>query len=71
MSEFKPVRRCVCLNVTFEEMVAAGIHSVEHAGETFGAGTRCGTCRPYIERMTVTGETEFEVLELRRETGAQ
>jgi bacterioferritin-associated ferredoxin len=52
------------LGRTFAELKAAGVRSVEEAAERFGAGTRCGTCRPYIARMTETGETAFPILPL-------
>ena len=37
--------------------------SVEEIAERFGCSTKCGFCRPYIERMLITGETEFAVID--------
>jgi len=56
-----PIRRCVCFNVTFEELSEAGVATLEEASERFGCGTKCGTCRPYITKMLVTGETAFSI----------
>ncbi|RYG39249.1 (2Fe-2S)-binding protein [bacterium] len=56
-----PIRRCVCANVTFEELQEAGIESLEEAQDRFGASTYCETCVPYILRMLKTGQTAFPV----------
>jgi bacterioferritin-associated ferredoxin len=55
---------------TFAELQAAGVRSVEEAAARFGAGTRCGSCRPYIARMIETGEVAFPVLPLDAENPA-
>jgi len=47
--------------VTFEELADAGVASLEEASEKFGCGTKCGTCRPYITKMLLTGETAFSI----------
>jgi bacterioferritin-associated ferredoxin len=57
-----PVRRCVCFDTTFAELLEAGVKSVEEAAERFGCGTKCGTCRPYIQLMVETGQSAFAVL---------
>jgi bacterioferritin-associated ferredoxin len=57
------VDRCVCLNVTFEVLLA---HHREHGGDfedlqrAYGCGRGCGYCRPYILDMLSTGRTRFE-----------
>lgn len=58
----RPVRRCVCFNVTFATLKAEGVDSLEEAARRFGCGTKCGTCRPYIAEMIRTGETAFPIL---------
>jgi len=60
--DLKPVRRCVCFDKTFAQLKEAGVTSVDEAGERFGCGTKCGTCRPYIQLMVETGETAFPVI---------
>jgi bacterioferritin-associated ferredoxin len=57
-----PVRRCVCADVTFEELKLADVTSLEDAAERFDVGIQCGTCRPYVELMIETGKTAFPVL---------
>ncbi|RYG46785.1 hypothetical protein EON79_09205 [bacterium] len=54
-----PIRRCVCANITFEELQEAGVQSLEEAQERFGASTYCETCVPYILLMLKTGRTAF------------
>ena len=58
----KPVKKCVCFDKTFAELKAAGIKSVEEAADRFGCSTKCGLCKPYIQKMLETGETEFAIL---------
>ncbi len=55
-----PIRRCVCAEVTFEELRQRGVRTVEEA-EDQGCGINCGLCRPYLQRMVETGETAFAV----------
>jgi len=55
----RPIKKCVCFDTTFAQLKEAGIKSVEEAAERFGCSTNCGLCKPYIEKMIETGETEF------------
>ncbi|MGV3614235.1 MAG: (2Fe-2S)-binding protein [Fimbriimonas sp.] len=57
-----PVRRCVCAEITFADLKAAGVQTVEEAGERFGAGLGCGSCLPYLRAMVATGRVAFPVL---------
>ena len=57
-SEQRPIRRCVCGDVTFEELKGLGVATLEDAGQ-FGCGVNCGLCQTYIARMIATGETAF------------
>lgn len=59
----RPVRMCVCFNKTFRELKLAGVTSLPDVVERFRCTTGCGQCKPYIELMLATGETEFAVLE--------
>ena len=56
------ISRCICRNVQFSELLplarAAGWSLPDLVRET-GCGGQCGLCRPYINRMLRTGETEF------------
>ena len=54
----RPIRRCVCADVTFEALLEGGVRTMEGA-ESQGCGVNCGLCRPYLQRMVDTGETAF------------
>lgn len=58
-----PVRRCVCADVSFAELRAAGVTTLEEASHWFNVANNCGLCRPYVERMLETGETAFGVIQ--------
>jgi NAD(P)H-nitrite reductase large subunit len=58
----KPVKQCVCFDKTFAELKASGAASLDEIIERFHCSTGCGLCRPYIQRMLATGETEFAVM---------
>ena len=58
--EYRPIRRCVCAGVSFEELKELGVKTMAEAAE-HECGINCGRCRPYIERMLETGETAFAV----------
>jgi bacterioferritin-associated ferredoxin len=47
--------------VTFEDLSEAGVATLEEASERFGCGTKCGSCRPYITKMLLTGEIAFSI----------
>lgn len=61
-SETVLVSRCICRGVPFSELLprarAAGWNLADLIRET-GCGGQCGLCRPYLNRMLATGETEF------------
>lgn len=57
------VRKCVCTDTTFETLLKGGVQSMKDIEDWFGCGLSCGLCRPYLERMLATGETEFEILD--------
>lgn len=59
----RPVRMCVCFDVTFEQLWAEGVRTVPEAQERYGCGTNCGACLPYLRRMEETGETRFAVIQ--------
>jgi bacterioferritin-associated ferredoxin len=58
------VNRCVCYRVPFTEMKevadANGIRDLETLQQRIFFGFKCGLCRPYVEQMLRTGQTEFE-----------
>ena len=45
--------------MTFAELKDSNLETIEEILEAYGSGGQCGLCRPYIERMLKTGETEF------------
>ena len=53
---------CVCSKMTFAEILASGVKTLDEAGERFGCGQGCRSCVQYLERMFQTGETEFPLL---------
>ena len=57
----KPIRKCVCFDTTFEVLRQSGLRTVEEIAKQYGCTTNCGLCKPYIERMLVSGETGFGV----------
>ena len=56
--DYRPIRRCVCASVTFEELKRLGVKSLSEAAD-HDCGITCGRCQPYILRMIETGETAF------------
>jgi NAD(P)H-nitrite reductase large subunit len=57
----KPIKRCVCHETTFQELKDSGLKTVEALATQFSCTTGCGLCKPYIELMLKTGETEFAI----------
>jgi bacterioferritin-associated ferredoxin len=61
-----PVRACICAGRTFSSLYAealrTGVTDLETLVCATGAGGGCGFCRPYLQRMLLTGETAFPVL---------
>jgi bacterioferritin-associated ferredoxin len=59
------VSRCICRDAPFDGLLvkarAFGWNLADLIRET-GCGAQCGLCRPYLERMLQTGETEFHEL---------
>jgi len=58
----RPVKQCVCYEITFLELKNSGVKTLDEVVLKFGCTTGCGLCQPYIERMLSTGETEFAVI---------
>jgi len=59
------VSRCVCLNVTFEEIKRIAVTEgggLVAAHRATGCGGRCGLCVPYMLLMLKPGETSFPVM---------
>lgn len=67
------VNRCVCVNITFERLLALhrehgwDLETLKH--ET-GCCTGCTTCEPYIRLTLRTGETSHPVLSPREAAAA-
>jgi hypothetical protein len=58
----KPVKRCVCGQISFARLYEAGVRSLEDA-HRHGAGLKCKACVPYLLHMIATGQTEFPIFE--------
>ncbi|MBX7150807.1 (2Fe-2S)-binding protein [bacterium] len=62
------VNRCVCENLTFEEMkkVVDRFHckTVGELQTRIKFGVNCRLCLPYVEKMIATGETHFDIIEM-------
>ncbi|MBS1492135.1 MAG: (2Fe-2S)-binding protein [Bacteroidetes bacterium] len=60
------INRCVCYNIKFEEikkiMVEHGFTTIEEVQNEIDVSKNCKLCRPYIEKMIETGETEFNYI---------
>jgi bacterioferritin-associated ferredoxin len=67
-----PVDRCVCFNLRFAEMqrhllsqkrggCADDTAMLDGLRATFGCGSGCAMCVPYIRAMLKTGRTAFAV----------
>ncbi len=60
-----PVDRCVCLKVTFAELLrlraetGAGFEKLQ---ERTGCGRGCGLCVPYVKAALATGRARLPVL---------
>jgi len=59
-----PVDRCICHNLSFEEIKIKAdrlqISTIEKLQELNICSTCCKICRPYIAEMLRTGETSFQ-----------
>ena len=59
------VSRCVCFDVSFEEMkqiiIRTGARDVDELRTHIQFGQKCELCVPYVEQIFETGETSFEV----------
>lgn len=59
------VDRCVCLNLSFDELKKLASDrslSADQLREQTGCGGGCGMCVPYIHVMMRTGETSMPVM---------
>ena len=60
------VKACICHEMSFAEMKILSeernFDTVEDVMQATDCGTGCGLCRPYIEKMLATGETEMELI---------
>lgn len=60
------IDRCVCYNVKFAEikkiMDDNGFTTIEEVQSLIDVSKNCKLCRPYIEKMMETGETEFNYI---------
>jgi bacterioferritin-associated ferredoxin len=60
------VDRCICHNLTFEELLRAArdgqIVSAAELSRRTGFGTKCGSCVAYVKRALRTGEVVFHEL---------
>jgi len=60
------INRCVCYNIKFSEvkkiMEENNFTSLEEVQKVVDVSKNCQLCRPYLERMLKTGETEFSYI---------
>jgi NAD(P)H-nitrite reductase large subunit len=62
-SEERPIVRCICFDVTFKDMLEEGCKSLSEVVERWSSSTKCGLCKPYIERTLATGEVRHAIIE--------
>ena len=57
------IDRCLCFQQSFQTLKAIAqrhqCQTLQELANYVDCGKKCGLCRPYIERMLVTGETIF------------
>lgn len=60
------INRCVCFNVKFADvkkiMYENGFTKLEEVQSVIDVSKNCKLCRPYLEKMLETGETEFNYI---------
>jgi len=60
------IDRCICFNVKFSEvkeiMEENNFTTIEEVQEVVVVSKNCKLCRPYLEKMVETGETEFNYI---------
>ena len=60
------IDKCICFNVKFSEvkkiMEDNNFTTIEEVQSVIDVSKNCLLCRPYIERMMQTGETEFDYI---------
>jgi bacterioferritin-associated ferredoxin len=60
------INRCVCYNIKFSEvkkiMEENNFTTLEEVQKVVDVSKNCQLCRPYLERMQKTGETEFSYI---------
>jgi bacterioferritin-associated ferredoxin len=65
-----PVDRCICHQITFEEIrriaEERGLETVEEIQAEKLSSTNCRLCQPYIEEMLETGQTVFSIGQVQR-----
>ncbi|HMQ69407.1 MAG TPA: (2Fe-2S)-binding protein [Ignavibacteria bacterium] len=57
------INKCVCFDTTFLEMKnimkTNDLKNIDELRKIKEVGTNCKLCVPYIEKMIITGQTEF------------
>ena len=60
------IDRCICFDVKFSEvkkiMEENDLKTIEEIQKLIDVSKNCKLCRPYIEKMIETGETEFNYI---------
>lgn len=60
------IDRCICFNVKFADvkkiMNDKRFNTLEEVQTVIDVSKNCKLCRPYIEKMIETGETEFNYI---------
>lgn len=60
------VSRCVCFDVSFEEMKQiidrTGARNLDELRAHIEFGQKCELCVPYVKKVCETGETSFEIV---------
>jgi bacterioferritin-associated ferredoxin len=60
------VDRCICFSKSFSELKSLaqqhGARDVAALQTVAEFGLRCGLCKPYVQRMLSTGQTDFAVM---------
>jgi bacterioferritin-associated ferredoxin len=61
-----PVTRCICFNVSFEELKSISekekIEDIEKLREKKEFGLNCGMCNHYVKMMLKSKKSSFDVI---------
>lgn len=67
MSTYRKIDRCICFNISFQEIkekIESENINIEEAKRSIPCCTRCRLCRPYLSKIVESGRVSFDVGEV-------